>query len=193
MDLDKINIGRTVEPGDLIIGIASNGIHSNGLTLARYALFDLAKYDANSELEELDGSVGSELLKPTHIYVFEALEILKRVNGVSALTHITGDGFLNLTRIKAKVGFVIDNLPKTPPIFSLIKNITNSDNLEMFTVFNMGIGFCVIIRPEYETTVLDIIESNGKKCQRIGYITDSGIGTVKIEEAGIVLESQRNN
>ena len=191
--LNKINIGKSVEPGDLIIGIASNGIHSNGLTLARHALFDLAEYDATSEIEELGGSVGRELLKPTYIYVNEALEILKRVDGVSALTHITGDGFLNLTRIQAKVGFVIDNLPKLPSIFSLIKNITRSDNMEMFSVFNMGIGFCIIIRPEHEVTVLDIIESYGKKCQRIGYISDSGIGTIKIEEAGIVMETPREN
>ncbi len=193
VDLNKVNIGESVEPGDLIIGIASNGIHSNGLTLARYAFFVLGGYDANSKLKELSGSIGDELLKPTYIYVAEALEILKRVDGVSALTHITGDGFLNLTRIKARVGFVIDNLPTIPPIFSLIKNITGSDNMEMFNVFNMGIGFCVIIRPQYEATVLDIIESNGKQCQRIGYITDSGIGTVNIEEVGIVMSASGKN
>ncbi len=63
----------------------------------------------------------------------------------------------------------------------------------MFNVFNMGIGFCVIIRPQYEATVLDIIESNGKQCQRIGYITDSGIGTVNIEEVGIVMSASGKN
>lgn len=187
VDIDKINYGSQTRPGDVIIGIASNGIHSNGLSLARRALFELADYDANSHVEILGHSIGEELLRPTYIYVAEALEILEQVKDISALIHITGDGFLNLTRVKADVGFVIDELPQAPALFPLIQGITGSDNMEMYHVFNMGIGFCLVVRPEAETQVIDIVQSHGKACQRIGYVNDGPAGSVKIEPAGITM------
>jgi phosphoribosylformylglycinamidine cyclo-ligase len=185
VDLDRINLGAAVGAGDVIIGIASNGIHSNGLSLARRALFDLAGYRADSHVDALGGSVGEELLRPTYIYVAEALDILDQVADVGALIHITGDGFLNLTRVKAEVGFVIDALPEAPALFPLIQDITGSDNREMFHVFNMGIGFCLVVRPEAEDQVLNIVRGHGKACQRIGYVTEGPVGSVRIESAGI--------
>jgi phosphoribosylformylglycinamidine cyclo-ligase len=185
VDLDKINVGATVRAGDVIIGIASNGIHSNGLSLARRALFELADYQADSQVDALGRTVGEELLRPTYIYVAEALDILARVKDIGALIHITGEGFLNLTRVKADVGFVIDSLPEPPALFALIQAITGSDNREMYHVFNMGIGFCLVVRPEAEDQVVDIVRGHGKACQRIGYVTDGPKGSVKIESAGI--------
>ena len=187
VDLDKVNLGESLRAGDVIIGIASNGIHSNGLSLARRALFEVAGYDATTRLEELGCSVGEELLRPTYIYVAEVLDILSRIDDVGALIHITGDGFLNLTRVKADVSFVIDDLPPTPPLFKLIERITDADAMEMYHVFNMGIGFCLVLRPEAETEVVEIIRGHGKACQRIGYVSDGPAGHVKIEPAGIVM------
>ena len=185
VDLDKINLGENVRAGDVIIGIASNGIHSNGLSLARRALFDIAGHDADTHLDELGSTVGEELLRPTHIYVAEAIDVLDRLDAVGALVHITGDGFLNLTRVKADVGFVIDDLPPAPPLFALIQRITGAAAMEMYHVFNMGIGFCLMVRPEAEAAAIAIVHGHGKGCQRIGYVTGGPAGRVTIEPAGI--------
>ncbi len=185
VDLDNINLGESVRPGDIIIGVASNGIHSNGLSLARSALFDMAGHDAGTHIDELGGTVGEELLRPTYIYVAEALEVLEKIPDVGALVHITGDGFLNLTRVKAEVGFVIDDLPPPPPLFPLIQSITGADAMEMHHVFNMGIGFCLVVRPEDESQALEIVRRHGKACQRIGHVTDDPAGRVSLTQAGI--------
>jgi len=185
VDLDKINLGETVSAGDVIIGIHSNGIHSNGLSLARRALFEIAGYEADTHVDALDGSVGEELLRPTYIYVAEALAVLAELDQVGALVHITGNGFLNLTRVKADVGFVIDDLPAAPALFPLIQDITGADAMEMYHVFNMGIGFCLVVRPQDEAATLEIIGRHSKACQRIGYVSDGPAGHVRIEPAGI--------
>ncbi len=185
VDLDKINLGESVRAGDVIIGIASNGIHSNGLSLARRALFEMAGHDADTHVEELGCSVGEELLRPTHIYVAEALDVLTQLDDVGALVHITGNGLLNLTRVKADVGFVIDALPPAPALFALIERITGADAMEMYHVFNMGVGFCLVVRPQAESEALAIVRGHGKACQRIGYVTDGPAGRVRIEAAGL--------
>jgi len=185
VDLDKVNLGESVSAGDVVIGIGSNGIHSNGLSLARRALFEIAGYGADSHADELGCTVGEELLRPTYIYVAEALDVLDQLDQVGALVHITGDGFLNLTRIKADVGFVIDDLPPAPALFPLIQDITGVDAMEMYHVFNMGIGFCLVVRPQDEAAALEIVRGHGKACQRIGYVSDGPAGHVRIEAAGI--------
>src|SRR5215472_7352583 len=119
--LDRIITGRELVPGDVVIGLESNGIHSNGLTLARHVFFERAKLAIDHVLPELGVSLGEELLRPTLIYVSEILEIIQKVPTVKALINITGDGLLNLPRVEAKVGFLIDDLPPVPPIFQLIQ------------------------------------------------------------------------
>src|SRR5271165_5556315 len=109
--LDGIITGRDLVPGDAVIGISSNGIHSNGLTLARRALFEQGGFGVGHVFPELGVPLGHELLRPTPIYVQEALDIRKEVPTVKALVNITGDGLLNLPRVAAKVGFKLDNLP----------------------------------------------------------------------------------
>jgi len=114
--LDKILVGQDVREGDVVIGIESNGVHSNGFSLARRAFFESNDYKIEHRFDELGSDLGTELLRPTHIYVKEALALLDAVSSVRALAHITSDGFLNLTRVKADVGYVIDALPDIPPI-----------------------------------------------------------------------------
>ena len=148
--LDHIIEGQDIRDGDILIGIESNGVHSNGLTLARRAFFGEGKRLAPThKFEDLDCDLGAELLKPTYIYVKEALEVLARARGVKALVHITSDGFLNLARVKAPVGFEIDALPPAPPIFDLIKHHGNVPVTEMYEVYNMGIGFCIVVAPDW--------------------------------------------
>jgi phosphoribosylformylglycinamidine cyclo-ligase len=93
--------------------------------------------------------VGEDLLRPTHIYVRPVVDLLYQQHvPVRALVNVTGDGFLNLARIAANVGFRIDNLPEPPPIFDLIQRTGRVPVREMYRVFNMGIGFCLILEDE---------------------------------------------
>jgi len=168
VDLDKILIGQDIRDGDVVVGIESNGVHSNGVTLARRVLFEQAQYNVHTVLPGLQTSIGEELLRPTHIYVSEALQILEKIP-VKALVHITSDGFLNLARVHAPVGFVIEELPPIPPIFAAIQQAGSVPDEEMFRVFNMGVGFCVVVAGEYVEQVISLVHSHGKKAQRIGY------------------------
>ena len=184
--LDAVNVGVDVRPGDSIVGIASSGIHSNGLTLARRVLFESAGLSVSDRLDDLGETVGEALLRPTHIYVREALDLLASAVPVRALVHITGDGFLNLTRIEAQVGMRLDALPAPPPVFAAIQRLGGIADAEMYRVFNMGIGFCVIVPAEHEARAIAILGSHGKACQRIGTVVEDAQERVWIEQAGLV-------
>jgi phosphoribosylformylglycinamidine cyclo-ligase len=166
--LDKVIDGRHVRDGDVVIGVRSNGIHSNGLSLARKAFFHDHRLSVTHKFAELDGTLGEELLRPTHIYVPEALEILRTVRGIKALINITGDGLLNLVRVAAPMGFVIDVPIEPHPLFPLIQRHAGVDDSEMYEVFNMGIGFCYVVDPADADRTLAILKSHGRTAQRIG-------------------------
>jgi phosphoribosylformylglycinamidine cyclo-ligase len=141
-------IGADVRPDDVVIGLPSNGIHSNGLTLARRVLAGERAPDAYRERPAALGgtSIGDELLRPTRIYVREVMALLDAGVAVKALAHITGDGLLNLSRIAARdVGFVLDRLPDPQPIFGLLAEAARVSPAEMYTTFNMGVGFCIVV------------------------------------------------
>ncbi|HUC09367.1 MAG TPA: phosphoribosylformylglycinamidine cyclo-ligase, partial [Stellaceae bacterium] len=143
--LDRIIIGRDLKPGDVVIGIASSGIHSNGMTLTRRVFFDQVGAKIDTHFPELGCTLGEELLRPTLIYVPEILEVLDKIPSVKAMIHITGDGLLNLPRVDAEIGFVLDDLPPPPPLFGLIEKLGGVSRAEMFEVYNMGIGFCLVV------------------------------------------------
>jgi len=174
--LDRIIVGEAVRPGDVVIGIASNGVHSNGLTLARNVLAqDVSLYD--KPYAELDGqSLGEALLKPTHIYTREVLPFLSGEGDldVRALIHLTGDGFLNLRRVRSRVTFVLDTLPPPPPVFSILQHLGDVADAEMFAVFNMGIGFCLVVPAHQADRTIQLVTRFGKRACRIGYATDRG-------------------
>jgi phosphoribosylformylglycinamidine cyclo-ligase len=175
VSLDRILVGQDLRPGDRVIGIASNGIHSNGFTLARRALFEQGGLSVEQTVPELGCSLGEELLRPTYIYVPEILEILRQINSVKALIHITGDGLLNLPRVAAEVGFILDDLPPPPPIFDLIEEHAGVEPAEMFAVFNMGIGFCVIVAEEDADAALAVLRRHQREARVIGYaVADRG-------------------
>jgi phosphoribosylformylglycinamidine cyclo-ligase len=167
--LDKVNVGHNVSDGDIIIGIESNGVHSNGYSLARDAFFEQNNFSLDHKFTELDLTLGEELLKPTHIYVREVLDVLNSVAGVKAMIHITSDGFLNLTRVAAPVGYVIDERSwPIPPIFSLIQHYGKVSPAEMHQVYNMGIGFCLVVAPDSVDDTLRILSQHGKPAFTIG-------------------------
>ena len=166
--LDRIIVGRDIAPGDAVIGIASNGIHSNGMTLTRRVLFDQAGMSLDTHVAELGHTLGDELLRPTFIYVPEILEVLNRIPSVKALAHITGDGLLNVPRVAAEIGFVIDALPPPPPLFGLIERLGGIARAEMFEVYNMGIGFCVTVAEADADATLTILRAHGRNASVIG-------------------------
>jgi phosphoribosylformylglycinamidine cyclo-ligase len=182
--LDRIITGRDLAPGDIIIGLESNGIHSNGLTLARHAFFERARLPIDHVFPELGVSLGEELLRPTFIYVPEVLDIIEQVPTVKALINITGDGLLNLPRVDAKVGFEIDNMPPTPPIFSLIQQCGAIGNAEMFELYNMGVGFCVLVAERDRDATLSILQRHGRRAQVIGRV-------IKDDSRGVYLPLQQ--
>ena len=183
--LDKVIDGGRVKEGDVVIGVRSNGIHSNGLTLARNALFERHGFPVDHKFAELGHTLGEELLLPTSIYVREALEILDQVHGIKALINITGDGLLNLVRVAAAVGFVIDKPIEPHPIFALIQKHAEIDDAEMFEVFNMGIGFCYVVAESDAERVLSILKKHGRTAQRIGHAVADPDKVVRVPERNI--------
>jgi phosphoribosylformylglycinamidine cyclo-ligase len=144
---DRIIIGQRVEPGDRVVGVASSGIHSSGLTLARRVLLERAGLGVHDPLPGGTGTVGEALLEPTAIYVKPVVELFQSGVEVRSLAHITGEGLLNLARIAAPCGFVIEWLPEPQPIFRAIAKLGQVTPAEMYTVYNMGVGFCVVVPP----------------------------------------------
>jgi len=189
--LDRILVGRDIVPGDRVIGIASNGIHSNGFTLARRAFFERARVSVDHVFTELGHPLGEELLRPTYIYVPEVLEIIERIGSVKALIHITGDGFLNLPRVAAVVGFIIDDPPAPPPIFDLIEEHAGVERAEMYEVYNMGVGFCVILAEHDADAALAILQRHRRAARVIGYAVADRTKSVYLPQQRLIGTGKR--
>jgi phosphoribosylformylglycinamidine cyclo-ligase len=167
--LERILVGQHIEEGDALIGLASTGIHSNGLTLARRILLDQEGLRVDQYVPELGRLLGEELLVPTRIYVREVCAMLDAQLPIKALLHITGDGWLNLRRIQASMGFVIEQLPEPQPIFRLIEARGRVSEAEMYQVFNMGVGFCVVTAPASAAQVHAIARQHGVIAYDLGH------------------------
>ena len=166
--LDKVIDGRHVRDGDVVIGVRSSGIHSNGLTLARKALFERHRYAVDHKFDELSATIGEELLRPTDIYVREAMEIIARgARAQGARQHHQRRPAQPHPRGRA-VGYEIDRLIEPHPLFPLIQRHAGVDDSEMFEVFNMGIGFCYVVDPADAELTLSILKNHGRIAQRIG-------------------------
>jgi phosphoribosylformylglycinamidine cyclo-ligase len=182
--LDRIITGRDLVPGDVVIGLESSGIHSNGLTLARYVFFKQGTLSVDHVFPELGVPLGEELLRPTLIYVPEILEVINQIPTVKALINITGDGLLNLPRVEARVGFEIDNMPPVPAIFRLIQTHGGVSNAEMYQVYNMGVGFCVLVSEIDRDPVLSILQRHARRAQVIGRVIED-------DSKGVYLPAQK--
>jgi phosphoribosylformylglycinamidine cyclo-ligase len=171
--LDRIIDGSSCTPGDALIGLPSSGVHSNGLTLARRALLRDGGLGLESNPAELAGvTVGDALLQPTTIYVRAILELLSSGLDVHGLAHITGGGVLNLLRIGKDLGYEISEPLPVPPVFSLIANSGRVEAAEMWEVFNMGCGFCVMLPADQAQTAIDVLSREHPGTARIGSVTD---------------------
>lgn len=193
VDPSRIVTGSDLEPGDRIIGIESSGVHSNGLTLARRAFFKRAEpLPLDWPLPESGVPLGEELLRPTLIYVREVLEILDRISSVKALVHITSDGLLNLVRTdNPRVGFLIDDMPPAPEIFTLIQGYGEVDAAEMHEVYNMGVGFCVLVADADAATVMAVLAEHGRKARVIGTVVEDPTRGVRLAQRRLVGHGKR--
>lgn len=181
VDKNKIINGKRVKAGDIIIGLPSSGIHSNGYSLVRKLFFGVNNYKVDSIFPELSNTLGEELLKPTRIYVKTVLELLKSYD-IKGIAHITGGGFIeNIPRTipqGLKASIKLGSWPVLP-IFNLMKNLGNMEEKAIYNTFNMGIGLVLIVDKGIANNVLSTLESMGEKA----YI----IGEIKPGEGGIEL------
>ena len=163
-------LGDRVREGDVLIGVSSSGIHSNGLSLARKIL--LRRYDLKETPTGLERNLGEELLEPTRIYVKPVREMTGKVE-IHGLAHITGGGaFMKLERVvgQTECGAELDNLPEPAGIFRLIRRTGRVSDTEMYRTFNMGIGL-IVVAPELETNrIIRIFRKNRMIAMRIGRV-----------------------
>lgn len=187
VDVDKVIMGDRIQVGDVVVGARSSGIHSNGLTLARRVLFEHAGLRVQSYVDELQCTVGEELLKPTRIYVKPILKILQKGIEVHGLAHITGGSFTKLMRIAPRgLGFKLNNMPDPHTIFKLIQRLGGISNWEMYRTFNMGVGFCIIVPRHEVESVIRVFDLHGFEAQQIGFVIDKPQVEIELKEEKLV-------
>ncbi|MCA0970611.1 phosphoribosylformylglycinamidine cyclo-ligase [Halobacillus litoralis] len=161
VDKEKIITGEHVQKGDVLIGLPSSGVHSNGFSLVRRVIGNIKEH-------------GEELLTPTRIYV-DAISALKKAVTIKGISHVTGGGFYeNIPRaLPEGHGARIDRTTwSRPPIFDVIQEKGNIEEDEMYGVFNMGIGMVAIVSEEDKENSLEALREAGEKATVIGYVTD---------------------
>ena len=183
VERSKIVDGSAIAEGDVLIGLPSTGVHSNGFSLVRKALFEQAGYTVETRLPELgDRTLGDVLLTPTKIYV-KALMPLFEADLVHGVAHITGGGFIeNVPRMLPEglaARIELGSWP-VPPIFDVIERAGSVDHMEMFNIFNMGIGMVVAVPADREDEVMNLLANAGEQGYRIGSVVARGSDGVEL-------------
>ena len=178
VDKAKIINNNEMEEGDVIIALASSGVHSNGFSLVRKVLDldNITNDELTKAIDSLNGkSLGETLLEPTKIYVKPVLALLEKIK-VKAISHITGGGFYeNIPRsipegLCAKIAM---SDVKILPIFNLIQEKGNISTRDMYNTFNMGVGMSIVLKKEDEEEALNILKAHGQEAYRLGVIVKS--------------------
>jgi len=178
VERDEVIDGKAIVPQDALIGIASSGLHSNGYSLARKIVFELAGLKVNDYVEELGQTVAQVLLEPTTIYVRPVRKVLgyyRVKNVVHGIAHITGGGLLeNLERILPEgiQAVVRRGTWPTPPVFAWLQKLGDVDQAEMDRVFNMGIGMVLVVAPFFADSIRQQLKRSGLQSWEIGYIRE---------------------
>jgi phosphoribosylformylglycinamidine cyclo-ligase len=172
VDRERIITGKNVEPGDVLIGLPSNGLHTNGYSLARKLLFGVAGYSPDTYVNEMKAKVGNELMR-THKSYWPILRRLLDADCVNAMAHITGGGITeNLPRVLPKGTAAVVEMGKWPvlPIFTHLQKLGNIEHAEMMRTFNMGIGMIVVVPSKKFKKVMTLLDRIGEKGYTIGRI-----------------------
>ncbi len=186
IEREKIIDGSEIAIGDAIIGITSNGLHSNGFSLVRKVFFEEQKLSLDHIFEELGIPLGEELLKPTKIYVPSIMTLLHKGIKIKACAHITGGGFYdNIARILPKncKAVIQKNTWEVPPIFKILQKLGGISEEEMYRVFNCGIGFVIIVGKDRVEDTMALLKAMEKKAFIIGKIE----ALKKAETSGVYL------
>ncbi|MFD0619652.1 phosphoribosylformylglycinamidine cyclo-ligase [Paenibacillus sp. GCM10027629] len=175
VDKKKIIDGSTIAPGDVVLGLASSGVHSNGFSLVRKLLLEKHGYQLTDALPELGGAtLGATLLEPTKLYVKPVLKLIEEVK-VKGMAHITGGGFIeNIPRMlptNVNVNIEYGTWPILP-IFQLMQAKGEITNRDMFTTFNMGIGMVIVVSADQAEKAVAALESQGEQVYRLGTVTE---------------------
>ena len=180
VDKDKILDSSSQKAGDILIGLPSSGVHSNGFSLVR-KVFDVENADLNRTFDELGGkTLGETLLTPTKIYVKPMLALMEQIT-VKSVSHITGGGFYeNIPRsLKKGMTAKIDrSAVKVLPIFDLIAKTGNIPERDMFNTYNMGVGMCISVDQNDADKALSILRANGEEAYVVGELTEGSEGIV---------------
>ncbi|MGM1049847.1 MAG: phosphoribosylformylglycinamidine cyclo-ligase [Bacillota bacterium] len=174
VDKSKMINGSSITSGDVVLGLASSGVHSNGFSLVRKLLLEQSGYTLDQVMPELGKSLGDALLTPTKIYVKSLLALMKEIE-VKGMAHITGGGFIeNIPRMlpdHVNVDIEYGSWPILP-IFKLMQEQGDISNKDMFTTFNMGIGMVVVVAEQNADKALQLLRSSGEEPYVIGRVTD---------------------
>ena len=179
MDKNKIIDGSALEAGDVLIGLASSGVHSNGFSLVR-KVFGIDEKTVLDTYPELDKPLGETLLTPTRIYVKPMLELIKQVN-VKAVSHITGGGFYENIPRMLKDGLTAKiekwSIPVLP-VFDVIQKVGNIPERDMFNTFNMGVGMIATVSKEDADKAIEVLRQAGEKACVIGEVINGSEGVI---------------
>ena len=174
VEKSKIITGEKTKAGDVVIGLASSGVHSNGFSLVRKIILKDHHIDLNTYMEELNDTLGNTLLTPTRIYVKPVLKVLESVD-VHGIAHITGGGFYeNMPRcLNEGLGIEIEKgTYEIPPIFHVLQKLSGMEEKEMYNVFNMGIGMILVVDEKDVSRTLEILKEANEKASVIGKVTN---------------------
>ncbi|NLG53787.1 MAG: phosphoribosylformylglycinamidine cyclo-ligase [Clostridiales bacterium] len=180
VDFDDIIDGKTIKAGDVLIGVASSGLHSNGFSLVR-SVIPMKEDRLNTYIPEFSRTIGEELLEPTRIYVKSLKKLVKSVK-VKGIANITGGGFYeNIPRMLPDGVFarVEKSAMEVPPVFSFIERIGRIPERDMYNTFNMGVSLVIAVDKKHADTALGVLRESGEKCEVLGEVL-SGDGGVTI-------------
>jgi phosphoribosylformylglycinamidine cyclo-ligase len=183
VDENKIINGSTIKPGDICVGLSSNGLHTNGYTLARKVAFEIAGKKPEDEIADLGSSVGEALMAVHRCYAPVVHRLLES-HPIRGMAHITGGGIRgNLNRIlPGDCDAVISKGSwPVPAIFEWLQAVGDIDESDIYSAFNMGIGFVLVVEPDVVDAVVNDLQGFGEPAYRIGEIVD-GSGTVRLTD-----------
>ena len=178
--------GSEVRPGDVVIGLPSSGLHSNGYSLARHALFRKGGMSLADQVPGTGRRLADALLQPTRVYVGAAEALWAAGITPRGMAHISGGGLLNIARLAADVSYELDAMVPTPEICTLIAEKGEIPPATMYATFNMGIGFCVVVSKSEQQAALDALKRSGEDAVRIGWVTSRPGKTVSIPAAALL-------